>query len=208
MNLFKKNRLTVLCGILSAILIMLPCIPMTGCTPAQILKVVQNVESVAQGVQANLPAANALLTDLQTLDPEAYEFVKPVVDAAPVGIQKVIAACENYKSNPGDDNYQALLNLVDALTSQVDQAALKLAGIKNPDSKTKAVAGIAMFSTGLHISLGLLEANASSKQKTAVPAHPAVAWNQVKPFIDRNYAVKVLDGLGYDGEQCLKAAGL
>lgn len=198
---FARSTLAVL---LAAILIILP----VSCTQAQIVKAVDAVKSFAQGVQANLPGANALLADLKIIYPEAAEYLQPVADQAPAALQKVIAACDAYLANPGSDAYQAILNLVDAFTSQIDQTALKIAGLKNANSQGKAVAFIAIFSTSAHLALTLLRNHASGTQLNAVPKTAQVSMEKIRPFIDRELARQKLEAAGYsNADALLKAQG-
>ncbi len=185
--------------VLVAALIVLP----VSCTPGQITKAVDAVKSFAQGVQANLPGANALLADLKVINPEAASYLQPIADQAPAALQKVVAACDAYSALPGSDTYQSILNIVDAFTGQIDQAALKIAGIKNKNSQDKAVAFIAIFSTAAHLALTLLRNHASGTQINAVPKTPQVAMRQMREFIDRDRARQLLTAAGYGNADAL-----
>jgi len=157
-----------------------------------------------------LPQASLILQELQQVDPEAAEYFSPFLQKADPALASLIAAADNYIANPGADAYQALLNGVDAFTAQIDQAALGTAGIKNQQSQAKVVGWIAVFSTGLHVTLGILDSYATSKQKKAVPAVSArVSFDQIRPFLNRSYARKELSQMGYTNpDQILTYAGL
>lgn len=183
---------------------------MTGCTysQAQVTAAVQHVEAGLKDAQAQLPAANLLISELQIVDPNASTLPRVVVDLVTAASPKLIAACDTYLANPSADAYQALLNGVDALTEQIDQQALAMLKIENPQSQLKAVAGIAFAVTGFHVVLGVLQQFASSKQTKAVPAQTAhVSLDQVRPFINREYARHELADMGYDADAALAAYG-
>jgi hypothetical protein len=182
----------------------------TGCTQAQAVDAMQKVDTGLKIAKGILPQASLISQELQTADPAAAEYFAPLLQKAGPALDKLIAATEAYIANPGNDAYQAVLNGVDAFTAQVDQAALGTAGIKNPQSQAKVVAWIALFSTGLHVTLGILDAYASSKQKKAVPAVSArVTFDQIRPFLNRSYAHDELAQMGYSNPaQILAYAGL
>ena len=184
----------------------------TGCTysQAQVVAAVQKVDTGLKIVKGIIPQANLILQELQNVDPEAAEYFAPFLQKADPALDKLIAAADNYIANPGADAYQAILNGVDAFTAQVDQAALATAGIKNPQSQAKVVGWIAVFSTGLHVTMGILDSYATSKQKKAVPAVSArVSFDQIRPFLNRSYAHDELAAMGYSNpDQLLAYAGL
>jgi hypothetical protein len=185
---------------------------MTGCTynQAEVVAAVQKVDTGLKIAQGILPQANLILQDLQQADPEAAEYFAPFLQKADPALGKLIAAADNYIANPGADAYQALLNGVDAFTAQVDLAALGTAGVKNPQSQAKVVGWIAVFSTGLHVTLGILDSYATSQQKKAVPAVSArVSFDQIRPFLNRSYAHDELAAMGYSNpDQILTYSGL
>lgn len=181
----------------------------TGCTQAQVVGAMQKVDTGLKIAKGVLPQASLILQELQQVDPEAAEYFSPFLQKADPALDKLIAAAETYIANPGADAYQAVLNGVDAFTAQVDQAALGTAGIKNPQSQAKVVGWIAVFSTGLHVTLGILDSYATSKQKKAVPAVTArVSFDQIQPFLNRSYARAELSQMGYSNpDQLLAHAG-
>jgi hypothetical protein len=185
---------------------------MSGCTysQAEVVAAVQKADTGLKIAKGILPQANLILQELQQADPEAAEYFSPFLQKADPALDKLIAAADNYISNPGADAYQAVLNGLDAFTAQVDQAALGTAGVKNPQSQAKVVAWIAVFSTGLHVSLTILDSYATSKQKKAVPAVSArVSFDQIRPFLNRSYAREELSAMGYSNpDQLLTYAGL
>lgn len=185
---------------------------MTGCTynQAEVVAAVQKVDTGLKIAKGILPQANLILQELQQVDPEAAEYFAPLLQKADPLLTKLIAASDNYIANPGADAYQALLNGVDSFTAQVDQAALDTVNIKNQKSQAKVVGWIAFFATGLHVSLGILNAYATSKQKKAVPAVSArVSFDQIRPFLNRSYAHDELAQMGYSNpDQLLAYAGL
>ncbi|HLW51298.1 MAG TPA: hypothetical protein VKW06_00520 [Candidatus Angelobacter sp.] len=186
----------------------------TGCSysQAQITSAVQKVENGLKTTKALLPSANVILADLQVVQPDVAEYLAPILANAGPAIDKVIAACDAYLANPGADAYQAILNGVDAITAQADQAALKIAGVKNQASQNKAATYIALVSTGLHVALGILENYATKKQVQAVKAASArVPFEQVKPLLNRDYARNELADLGYspaEVDYAMERAGL
>jgi hypothetical protein len=182
----------------------------TGCTQAQAVEAMQKVDTGLKIAKGILPQASLISQELQTADPAAAEYFAPLLQKAGPALDKLIAATDAYIANPGSDAYQAVLNGVDAFTAQVDQAALGTAGIKNPQSQAKVVAWIALFSTGLHVTLGILDSYATSKQKKAVPAVSArVTFDQIRPFVNRSYAHDELAQMGYSNPaQILAYAGL
>jgi hypothetical protein len=205
-SIAKAGTALMLCFVL----ITLPL--MTGCTynQAEVVAAVQKVDTGLKIAKGIIPDANLILQELQQVDQEAAEYFAPFLQKADPMLGKLIAAADNYIANPGADAYQAILNGVDAFTAQVDQAALGTAGVKNPQSQAKVVRWIALFSTGLHVSLAILENYASSKQKKAVPAVSArVSFDQIRPFLNRSYAHDELSQMGYSNpDQLLAYAGL
>jgi hypothetical protein len=182
----------------------------TGCSQSEVVNAMQKVDTGLKIAKGVLPQASLILQELQQVDPEAAEYFAPVLQKSGPALDKLIAAAEAYISNPGNDAYQAVLNGVDAFTAQVDQVALGTVGIKNPQSQAKVVGWIALFSTGLHVTLGILDSYATSKQKKAVPAVSArVSFDQIHPFLNRSYARAELDQMGYSHpDQLLAYAGL
>jgi hypothetical protein len=184
---------------------------MTGCTynQAQVVAAVQKVDTGLKIAKGILPQARLILQELQQIDPEAAEYFSPFLQKADPALDKLIAAADTYIANPGADAYQALLNGVDAFTAQVDQAALGTAGVKNPQSQAKVVGWIAVFSTGLHVTLAILDSYSTNKQKKAVPAVSArVSFDQIRPFLNRSYAREELSAMGYSNpDQLMTAAG-
>lgn len=185
---------------------------MTGCTynQAEVVAAVQKVDTGLKIARGTLPQANLILQELQVVNPEAAEYFAPFLQKAAPDLDKLIAAAETYIANPGTDAYQALLNGVDAFTSQIDLAALGTNGIKNAQAQAKVVGWIALFSTGLHVTLGILDAYATGKQKKAMLAVSArVSFDQIRPFLNRSYAHDELAQMGYSNpDQLLAYAGL
>jgi hypothetical protein len=187
----------------------------TGCSysQAEVVVAVQKVEIGLKTAKGILPAASTIAQELaQTGNAEAAEYLNNFVSVADPALDKLIAASETYIGNPGNDNYQALLNGLDAFTSQVDQQALKLAGLKNPQSQQKAVAWIALVSTSAHVVLAIAENYATNKQKKATAAAAVTArlrFDQIRPFLKRDYARQELSTMGYSNpDQLLEYAGL
>lgn len=183
---------------------------MTGCTysQAQVTGAVQKVEAGLKDAQAQLPAANLLISELQIVDPNAATIPLFVVNTAQASLPKLIAACDAYLANPSPDTYQAILNLADALAAQVDQQGLAILKIQNPQSQLKAIASVAIVTTGLHVVLGVLQQFASSKQVKAVPAQSAhVSLSEMRPLINREYARSELTHMGYNADAALASAG-
>jgi hypothetical protein len=182
----------------------------TGCTQAEVVGAMQKVDTGLKIAKSVIPQAKLIVQELQQVDPDAAEYLTPFLQKADPALDKLIAAAEAYIANPGNDAYQAVLNGVDAFTAQVDQEALATAGIKNPQSQAKVVGWIAVFSTGLHVTLGILDSYATSKQKKAVPAVSArVSFDQIRPFLNRSYAHDELAQMGYSHpDQLLAYAGL
>jgi len=184
----------------------------TGCNynQAEVVKGVQRVETGLKIAKGIIPQAQLIVNQLQQVDADASAAFAPFVAIAEPQLVKAIAACETYIANPGNDAYQAILNAVDAFTAQVDQQALTLSGIKNQQSQAKVVGWIAVFATGLHVTLGIAEAYATSKQKKAVPVLTArVPFDQIRPFLKRDYARAQLTAMGYHNpDQLLSNAGL
>jgi hypothetical protein len=180
--------------------------PLVGCTFTQddVIKAVQNSENVFKTAQTFLPQAQLIADELQQTDPEAAEYIGAVVSTAGPALQKLISASDNYLAVPGNSTYQAILNLTDSLVAQIDQAALKFAGIKNPQSQQKVTAWIVIFSTGLHVGLGVLEHYATKGQ---INSMPKVAHVDFRPFIDRDYARRELAAMGYKPDAAIQAAG-
>jgi hypothetical protein len=203
-----KAALSVL---LCACLLVVP-LGISGCSysQAQVSAAIQRVENGLKTTEALLPQAEVIEADLRTVAPEVAEYLAPILANAKPALEKVIAACDAYLANPGADAFQAILNGADAITAQVDQAALRIAGIKNPDSRQKAATYVGLASTGLHVALGILENYATKKQVQAVKSARAhVPFEQVRPFINREYARQELVDLGYDQpDRILAAAGL
>jgi hypothetical protein len=183
----------------------------TGCnySQADVIKAVQNTESVFKTAQTFLPQAQVIANELQQTDPEAAEYVNDLVGIAGPALQKLITASDNYLAVPGDSTYQAILNLADAFVAQIDQDALKFAGIKNPQSQQKATAWIVIFSTGLHVGLGVLEHYATKGQINSMPKVAHASFDQIRPFLNRSYAHDELAQMGYSNpDQLLAYAGL
>jgi hypothetical protein len=183
----------------------------TGCNynQAEVVAAVQRVQIGLKTAQALVPQGNLLVQELQQIDPEAAEYVGSFIQIASPALGKAIAATDNYIQNPGADAYQAILNGVDAFTTQVDLQTLKLVGLKNPQSQSKAVGYLATVATTLHLVLALLENYSTSKQKKAMLAQSArVRFDQVRPFLKLDYARNEMASMGYkNADQLLAYAG-
>lgn len=205
-NVAKAGTALMLCFALITVPLM------TGCTynQAEVVAAVQKVDTGLKIAKGILPQGNLILQELQLVNPEAAEYFAPFLQKAGPDLDKLIAAADSYIANPGTDAYQALLNGVDAFTAQVDVAALGTNGIKNAQAQAKVVGYIALFSTGLHVTLGILDAYATSKQKKAVPAVSArVSFDQIRPLLNRSYARDELTAMGYSNpDQLMAYAGL
>lgn len=196
-----KVKFSILTRILAPLLIL--SMVLTGCSydQAQVTKAVQNVENGLKTVKSLLPQADTIVQELTQADPGTAAQVEPIVKAAGPAIDKLIAACDQYLANPGADQYQAILNGVDAFTAQVDQQALATLKISNPASQQKVSAWIALVSTGLHVTLGIVQNYATSKQVKAMPQTAKVSAAELRPFINRDYARDQLVAMGYTTRQ-------
>ncbi|MBZ5532601.1 MAG: hypothetical protein LAO20_14305 [Acidobacteriia bacterium] len=204
-NVAKSSLSLFLC----AALIVVP-IATTGCTysQAQTVAAVQRVEGGLKTAKALLPQAQMIVGEVRVLDPDIAGVLQPLVDGAGPALDKLTAACDTYLANPGADAYQALLNGADAFTAQVDQAALATLKIKNPIAQQKASMWIALFSTGLHVTLGILQQHANSKQVKAMPKIAHVSRDEMRQFLNRDYARQELLSMGYKNpDAAIAAAG-
>jgi hypothetical protein len=185
---------------------------LTGCSFSQsdVLSAVQKIESGLKTAQALLPQGKTILAELEQIDPGAVAEYGPFLVSADTLLGKAIAAADNYQANPGPDAYQAVLNAIDAITAQADQAALASLKIVNPQSQFRVTSWIALLATALHVALTLAESYATSKQKKAVPAVTArVPFDQIRPLLKREYARQELAGMGFNNpDQLLAYAGM
>lgn len=200
----------ILACLLAGLLAIIP-MATTGCSSystAQVVAGVTKVDNVLQGIEAQLPAVQTVANAFQQTDPEVYEYIAPILATAKPALDKIHAACVIFEQNPGADAYQAILNAVDALASQWDQAAMRLTGIKNPNTQQQAVLWTTAVLTSVHVGLGILEQFATKKQVNAVPVK-AARIDQIRQFIDRNQAERELADAGYKNSNAiLEAYGL
>lgn len=204
--------LRILAPLMASLMIVLSCLSITGCSysQAEISSAVSRVENGLKTTEALLPQAQIIQQDLQVVAPDVAEYIAPLLSNAKPALDKLIAACDQYQASPSSNSYQAILNGLDAITAQVDQAALKIAGIKNPNSQQRAATFIALVSTGLHLGLGIAQNYASKKQVQSMNQQQVarVDFNRVRPLLNRDYAKDQLARMGYsDPERVLEYAG-
>ena len=178
----------------------------TGCNSTE---VVQDTVNVLNQVQGYVGTARALLPELQTLNPVLAQQVDEYTALASGNVANLITVGNAYLSSPSGDKYQNILNGIDALTATVDAKVLAVAKVTNPASQAKVLAVLTVISVSLHAILTTLKAKASKTQMKSMSAISArVSLDQIKPYLDLDYAREKIAESGRSPEVVLWAAGL
>ena len=179
----------------------------TGC--ASPTDVVQQAVTVFQTSKGFVATAEALIPELQQINPELAKEVSEYANLAGSNLDNLITAGNAYLAQPSGDKYQNILNGVDALTASVDAKVLAAAKISNPQSQQKVLAVLTIASVTAHAVLTVLQARASRAQLKAVPVISArVTLDQIKPYLNLDYARGEIAKQGYDAHSVLSLAGL
>lgn len=191
---------------LMAMMAFLPLIT-TGCgSPTEIVQQAVNVFQTGKGF---VSSAQALLPELQQLNPALAKEVAEYADFANANLDNLIVAGNAYLAKPSGDKYQNILNAVDALTASIDGKVLAAAKITNPQSQHRVLAILTLASVSSHGILTLLQQRASKAQVKAMPTIAArVTLEQIRPYLDLNYAREQIAARGYDPDKVLTLAGL
>jgi hypothetical protein len=161
-----------------------------GCTQSQVVSNVQKVEVGLNVAKNLLPEAQQLVTGLQLDSATTQEFNGYITEAGPA-IDGLIAKCDAYIANPGNNAYQSLLNAFYDFSAGVNSKQVLLAvKIKNPDSQAQATKWFARFSTVFTVGLSILEANATKQQNAAITKTARVS--QPASPVDRPFAIALL----------------
>jgi hypothetical protein len=170
-------------------------LPVAGCgTPAQ---TVQQAITIFESGKSYVQAAQSLLPELQQVNPELAKEVNEYSKLAGVSLDNLIAVGNAYLAKPSGDNYQAILNGVDALAATIDARVLAAARITNPQSRDKIMAILAIAATSAHVVVGLLQQRATQKQLKAMPVIAGrVSFKEIRPYLDRREAERELIALG------------
>jgi hypothetical protein len=153
--------------------------------------------------------AKALVPELQTVNPELGKEVAEYADLVGANLDSLITAGNAYLAKPSGDKYQNILNAVDALTASVDAKVLAAAKISNPQSQQKVLAVLTVASVSAHAVLTILQARASKAQLKAMPVISArVTLDQIRPYLNINYARSEIAKAGYRPDEVMQLAGL
>jgi hypothetical protein len=194
---------------LVALLIMLPMLGATGCTQAQVKTAVQNTVNTLTQIEAQVPAAKSLGQTLALAgDPALGNAIIEYATEFDTAVTQVIKIGNAYLQAPSATGFQGFLNGVDALAASIDTQVLAAAHISNPQSKTDVLVKISAIATLLHIAAGIIQGVATSAQKAATPKLAnAVPIKEVRPYLDADLARQTLNGMGYNADAVMAAAG-
>ena len=192
---------------LMALMAVLP-IAMTGCGSAT--EVVQQAVNAFQAGKSLVATAQALVPELQTINPELAKEVSEYATFAGANLDSLITVGNAYLAAPSGDKYQNILNAADALTASVDSRVLAAAKITNPQSQARVLAVLTVASVSLHATLTILKASASKSQVKAMPAITARVdfQKEIVPLVDRAYAREQIAAHGYNADMVFLAAGM
>lgn len=199
--------------LLALCLVALMCMTMiTGCAPGSATTAVQKALTVFNVGKSYVAAAQSLVPELQTINPQLAAEVSEYAALAANNLDSLIAIGNAYLSKPNADGYQALLNGVDALAASIDAKVLAAAKISNPASQAKVMAVLSIAATSIHVTVGLLQQYASSKQLNAMPKIAGrVTFDQIRPYLDRPAAEAQIVAWGASHDQAneiMAGAGL
>lgn len=176
-----------------------------ACTPGQLVGAVKKVEVSLQIAKNLLPEAQALLNGLE-LDPAVAADIQKALNEAGPGIDGLKVKCDAFLANPGETEFQALLNAFYAFSSDVNSKATLIAlRIKNPDAQKQATAWYSRFSTVFTVSLSILQAVSTQKPQTKTAR---LLPGEQRALFNRAYAHEVLLRMGYAEETARSYAGL
>jgi hypothetical protein len=180
-----------------------------GCTPQSQAQGVQNVVTQLKNIQPIIKDAENLATVYAQLDPALSAAILEYTKLADDNITSLLKIGNDYLARPSADNYQALLNGVDAFAASIDAKVLEAARISNPQTQQKILMLLALAATIIHIAVGILQQHASAKQLKTMPKLTGrVRFEQIKPYLDRAYARAELARMGYDADAALSAFGM
>lgn len=195
-----------LCVTLSVFLIAFSVVAVGGCNATEVVK---DTVNVLQGVQGYIATARALLPELQSLNPDMAKEVDEYTQLASGNVANLITIGNAYLASPSGDKYQNVLNGIDALTANVDAKVLAVAKVTNTTSQTRVLAVLTVISVSLHAILTTLKNRASKSQVKAMPVIVArVSLNDIRRYMDRDYARAQIAAAGYDANAVLAASGL
>jgi hypothetical protein len=179
----------------------------TGCeSPTQI---VQQAVDGFKLTKTYVAAAQGLLPEIATLNPDLAKEVAEYGALASSNLDSLIKIGDTYLAAPSGDTYQSLLNGVDAFAASVDAKVLAVAKVSNTNSQAKVLAAITISSIVLHGILTALKSKASSAQLKAVPKVTGrVEFDQIRQYLNKEYARQELTARGYDADQVFTAAGI
>lgn len=180
-----------------------------GCQhPLTVDQVVGIADGYLEGALPFLDQAPAIAADLRLLDPALADQIEKWAPIIRTNAQNAIALGKGYLAAPSGDNYQKLLNAVDALGQTVNQQVLSAAKITNPASQQKVLALLGLVATGIHLSVALLKQHATSSQINNLPAIARVDFRKVRPYLNRGYAHDQLAAQGFDANAVLASVGM
>jgi hypothetical protein len=167
----------------------------TGC--GSLPEVVQKVETGLKISRTYVAAAQDLVPELQQVNPEIAKELQEYLALAAPNLETLIKLCDAYLEKPSGDQYQNILNGVDALAAGIDARVLAAARVTNTQSQAKAVAILSLAATGAHVVLGILEQKASKAQLKAMPVIAGRATpEEIKPFLHREQAERQMVAMG------------
>jgi hypothetical protein len=180
----------------------------TGCnqTPTEIVQSAVNGFTLTKTYVA---AAKSMLPQITTLNPELAKEVTEYAALADANLDSLITIGNAWLAAPSGDKYQNLLNGLDALVANVDAKVLAAAKITNTQSQAQVLAGFTIASVVLHGVLVALKNKASSTQIKAIPKVTGrVQFEEIRQYLDREYARQELTAHGVDAGQVFSAIGL
>lgn len=208
----KFSRIFAPTGALAVLLIAVMCtVGVTGCSGNQ-TQAVQKAVGVISQIKDYVDSAQALIPGLQSVDPALAAEVQEYSQLASVNLGNLINIGNAYLQKPSGDQYQVLLNGVDAFAAGIDATTLKAAKISNPNTQQKVLVILGLASTAAHVAVDLLREYATSAQKKAMPAIAnRVSFDQIRPYLNPEAARETLAGLGYSQHEidaAMENAGL
>lgn len=149
---------------------------LAGCTNQQATKAVSQIAATMPAIESGVAAAAAIA---QAVDPT----YGPIIVASNAAIQAALPQLQtllnSYASSPDPAVFASIVNVVDKLVADGDQALLAASRIVNPKSQQQATAIIASLDALLHVIDGFISQTQTPAQVKAKAAAREVKLQQV-----------------------------
>jgi hypothetical protein len=180
----KDTKLRFLVYPLICLIVALPVVVITGCSPATQAKVNTAVQDIENWTPVIASDAQALISDLTSFNPNDAAALNSIAAQIQADVAPIQALCQAYLTNPTATVLTQITNLVTASSSLISTGLLQVLNIKDANSQMIAKGVLTTLATAITILDGIL-ASTGQTASIELPANTQLNVAMLQRALDQ-----------------------